>query len=105
MKLRDKQSLFASLVPLLILKALQLGYEVTLGELQRPMDAADGHPRSTHKFKLAIHLNLFRDGKYLRKTDDHEPLGIWWEQQHELCRWGGRFSDGNHYSLEHGGVR
>ncbi len=105
MRLREKQSLFAGLQPLLVLKALQLGYEVTLGEAQRSMDAEYGHPKSTHKYKLAIHINLFIDGKYLRKTSDHMALGIWWEQQHELCRWGGRFGDGNHYSLEHNGVR
>ncbi len=63
-----------------------------------------GHPRSAHKNRLAIDLNLFRDGEYLSATEDHRPLGEWWERQHELCRWGGRFDDGNHYSLFHEGV-
>lgn len=51
-----------------------------------------------------LDLHLFRDGKWLSSTEDHRALGEWWEQQHELCRWGGRFSDGNHYSLEHDGA-
>jgi hypothetical protein len=27
-------------------------------------------------------------------------LGEFWEGLHPLCRWGGRFNDGNHYSIE-----
>ena len=105
MRLREKQSLFARLVLQLELKMWMEGYETTPGDAKRPMDAIYGHPRSTHKFQLAKDINLFKDGEYLRETKDHEPFGLWWEQQHELCRWGGRFSDGNHYSLEHNGVR
>ena len=58
-----------------------------------------------HYNKLAQDLDLFRDGQYLSATADHEPFGIFWEGLHPLCRWGGRFKDGNHYSLEHGGVK
>jgi hypothetical protein len=32
-------------------------------------------------------------------------LGKYWKRQHPLCRWGGDFQDGNHYSLEHEGVK
>jgi hypothetical protein len=38
-------------------------------------------------------------------TDVHRPLGEWWEKQHELCRWGGRFGDGCHYSVAHRGLK
>ena len=58
---------------------------------------------SLHRDKLAIDLNLFNGLSYLPSTEDHKPFGEWWEQQHELCRWGGRFNDGNHYSMEHQG--
>jgi len=58
---------------------------------------------SLHESKLAIDLNLFRDGKYLAQTHDHEPLGLYWESIGGA--WGGRFNDGNHYSLEHNGVK
>jgi hypothetical protein len=64
-----------------------------------------GHPRSAHKFRLAIDLNLFRDGEFLQSSEDHRELGEWWERQHPMARWGGRFDDGNHYSLEYAGVK
>jgi len=110
MTLRQKQSLFARCVALLIQEAERQGYEVTLGEAYRsPEEAArlakagKGIVNSLHGQRLAIDLNLFKDGKYLSSTKAHEPLGNWWEYLHPLCRWGGRFNDGNHYSFEHGG--
>jgi hypothetical protein len=112
MTLREKQSHFARLVPRLIDHALVLGFEVTLGESYRsPEEAARlaalglGIAASLHTLKLAIDLNLFKDGQYLSSTASHRPLGEWWEQLDPLCRWGGRFGDGNHYSLAHGGRR
>jgi hypothetical protein len=108
--LREKQSVFAALAATLIQHAFSLGFEVTLGEAYRsPEEAARlaklglGIKSSLHTLKLAIDLNLFQDGKYLPSNEAHEPLGEWWELQNPLCRWGGRFGDGNHYSLEHGG--
>ena len=110
MTLRQKQSLFARMVALLILKAYEMGYEITFGEAwrtpeqaQRNAAAGRGISNSLHIDRLAIDLNLFKDGKFLTSTEAHRPLGEWWEQQHPLARWGGRFNDGNHYSLEHGG--
>jgi hypothetical protein len=107
--LRQKQSRFARLVPRLIDKAFALGYEVTLGDAFRdPRVHGDmgvrksySHPYSTHKLKLAIDLNLFRNGEYLEGSDAHRQLGEWWEKQDKDCRWGGRFNDGNHYSFGH----
>ena len=58
---------------------------------------------SLHELCLAGHLELFDDGEYVSDTDTHRPLGEWWEAQHDLCRWGGRFGDGCHYSITHGG--
>ena len=112
MTLGEKQELFMRLLPRLLDKAHELGFGIRGGDLFRDprvhgafgVKMGYGNPRSNHKNKLAIDLNLFRDGKFLSSTDDHAQLGEWWEQQHELCRWGGRFNDGNHYSLEHDGV-
>lgn len=64
---------------------------------------ANGILMSNHRLSLAVDLNLFKDGVYLTSSSDHEPFGIYWEGLHPLCRWGGRFGDGNHYSFEHDG--
>jgi hypothetical protein len=63
------------------------------------------HPSSNHKQRLAIDFNLFKDGVFLQGTEDHRPLGEYWESLDPLCRWGGRFNDGNHYSIEHEGIK
>lgn len=108
MTLREKQSTFARMVARLIDKATELGYEVTFGEAYRHPDWAKemarqgrGIANSLHTERLAIDLNLFRDGKYLTSTEAHRPLGEWWESIGGA--WGGRFNDGNHYSLAHNG--
>lgn len=110
--LREKQSRFARSVAQLIEHAYAMGYEVTLGDAYRDprlhgglgVRLGYGHPKSAHKLRLAIDLNLFRDGQFLGSTDDHRALGAWWEAQGPDHRWGGRFDDGNHYSLTHDGV-
>lgn len=105
MTLRQRQSQFAKLLPRLLDKAFELGYEVTLGEAYRsPEEAARlaslglGIKNSNHTKRLAIDLNLFKNGKLLTSTEDHRPLGEYWESLGGS--WGGRFKDGNHYSLE-----
>ena len=100
MRLGKKQELFSRLVPRLLDKAHELGFEVRIGHVLRCMQCPVGRKTSLHKSKLAIDLNLFKNGDFLTSTEDHRPLGEWWENQHELCRWGGRFNDGNHYSLD-----
>lgn len=113
----DRQTRFASMVPRLIDKAFELGYQVTLGDAYRdprvfgPLGLNHliggkpvyGHPKSAHKLRLAIDLNLFRGGKYLETTEDHRPLGEFWESIGGA--WGGRFGDANHYSLEFQGMK
>jgi len=68
---------------------------------------ADGILLSVHCVALAQDYDLFKRENdhwiYCSSTEDHRPFGEWWEQLHELCRWGGRFRDGNHYSFEHEG--
>lgn len=110
MTLREKQSMFVRLVANLIRYATDQGYEFTFGEAwrtpeQAKLNAASGKgiSNSLHIDRLAIDLNLFKDGKFLSTTEDHRPLGEWWEKQHPLCAWGGRFNDGNHYSIQHEG--
>lgn len=93
MSVRKKQSKFAHKVALLILFAYEKGYELTFGDAY----AHDGHrDGSFHYKRLAIDLNLFKAGKYLTKTEDHEPLGLFWKSIGGS--WGGDWEDGNHYS-------
>lgn len=108
MTLSEKQQRFAHMVGELIHKAESLGYGITFGEAWRSPEEADrlakagkGIKRSLHCDRLAIDINLFKNGQYLSDTQDHLLLGIWWEEQGGS--WGGRFVDGNHYSLEHEG--
>lgn len=113
MTLRQKQSLFAVLAAKLILRATEMGYAVTLGEAYRsPEEAArlahagKGIANSLHTQRLAIDLNLFKDGAFLTKSADYQPLGEWWQAQSFTgveCCWGGTFNDGNHFSIAHGG--
>ncbi|MHA2085951.1 MAG: M15 family metallopeptidase [Candidatus Thorarchaeota archaeon] len=95
MSLRKRQSEFIKALGLLILYAYQLGYELTGGDLW----AVRGHQENSFHYKrLAIDLNLFKDGVYLTDTEAHKPLGEFWESLGGT--WGGRFlsPDGNHYS-------
>jgi len=102
---RQAQSEFSQMVARLLLKAKEMGYEVTLGEAWRPAWVAEeyakqgkGSRNSFHIRRLAIDINLFKDDEWLNKTEDHRQLGEWWETIGGT--WGGRFKrpDGNHYS-------
>ncbi len=112
--LRQKQSRFALGVALLIQEADRLGYHVTLGDAYRtPGQAvanalsAAGIANSLHCERLAIDLNLFKDGRYITDSEGHAELGRWWKQIHPDHRWGGDFAkkDFNHYSLTPDGRR
>lgn len=113
MTLREKQSLFVILIAKLIDHAYAVGYDMTFGECWRSPEeavrlakAGKGVKNSLHCSRLAIDFNLFLNGKYLTKTEEYADLGLWWEAQSGLnyeCVWGGRFNDGNHFSIAYGG--
>lgn len=113
MTLLEKQQLFARQFANLITYAFSLGYDVTIGEVERSKEQAElnakqgkGIKNSLHILRLAGDLHLFDDGHYLDKTEDHRQLGKYWESlstDKVKFRWGGRFGDGNHYSIEHEG--
>lgn len=118
MSLLKKQQAFTALIPSLISKAIELGYGVTLGECWRPEKVAKfyaseskdkGIAKSVHISRLAIDLNLYRDGRWLTAAKDYEPLGVFWESlstDEYTCKWGGRFHslDGVHFSFANEGV-
>lgn len=109
--LGEQQRRFVRLLPRLIDFAIAQGYELTIGDAYRDPRLFGvvgdrkgyGHARSAHKQRLAIDLNLFKDGEYLTSTEAHKPIGEFWESIGGT--WGGRFDDGNHYSLERDGVK
>jgi hypothetical protein len=115
MNLISKQKLFSRLIAKLIIRAYELGHEVTLGEAWRPPETAKlyaldgrGVENSLHPLRLAMDINLFKDGVFLRNNADYEQLGLYWESlstSEYTCTWGGRFGDGNHFSIEHGGAK
>jgi len=90
------------------------GYTCTFGDAYRSPKAHGGmgeegpygRARSAHKQRLAVDLNLFKNGKYLTKTSDHKPFGQYWKGLRADNKWGGEFKspDGNHYSKRYGGI-
>lgn len=114
MTLGEQQRLFPPLVAKLIQFAYEQGYELTFSEAYRtPQQAAfnakvgSGISNSLHIKRLAIDLNLFKDGDYLTDSEAYRELGDYWKTLHPDAAWGGDFSkpDGNHFSLAWQGVR
>jgi hypothetical protein len=101
---------FTRMVADLIIYAYAQGYTLSFAEAYRtPEQAAlnakkgTGSANSLHCRRLAVDLNVFRDGKYLSATPDLTPLGEYWESIGGA--WGGRFRDGNHFSLAFEGMK
>ena len=110
-----KQKLFSRLLPQLLTRIHDAGYECALGEGYVGLSGADAHVHlrtGGHYKKIAQDVDLFRFNRdtliweYVTDSEGHRPFGEFWETLHPLCRWGGRFTppDGNHYSLEDGGT-
>jgi len=128
--LGEKQELFAELEAEWVLWVrAHPGWKLRHGEgriLTLGADGKSGRPaRDLHTGRLVrvqdlVHLptgahangiggdwQLFVNRVHIT-TSDHPAwieCGENWESRHPLCRWGGRFEDGNHISLEHGGMR
>lgn len=112
--LGQHQRRFVPMVAKLIYYVYAQGDELTFGECYRsPEQAAlnaqhgTGIANSLHILRLAIDLQLFRNGIYMTDSADYESLGKYWESLDAACAWGGRFSkpDGNHFSLAWAGIR
>jgi len=118
MTLGEKQRLLPELLIKLFAFIYDKGWAVTLGDAYRDPRVFGmvgdrkgyGKPGSNHKVRLAIDLNLFKPDEngrmeYVTSTEGHKDVGEYWETLHPDCRWGGRFMDGNHYSIEYNGRR
>ena len=97
-ELGDKQRKFARDFTLLLQYAFSLGYKVTF-----PPEHENHIPNSLHYIGLAKDINLFIDNDYLTETEDYKDLGAFWRFLGNT--WGGDWGDGNHFSIEHNGVK
>ena len=117
MRLSEAQQQFTICIGKLIAHATKAGYGLTFGDAYRDPRVfgmvgerkSYSHPTSTHKRRLAVDWNLFKDGRYMDRADDYRELGEWWEALGEreglpLC-WGGRFRDAGHFSMEWDGTK
>ena len=85
------------------------GYEVTLGETIRSKEEAEANAKkgigirdSNHLYRLAIDLNLFKDGKYLTKEKYYAFAGAYWKTLNKFNEWGGdwKLGDFSHFEMD-----
>ena len=112
MTLSQRQQMFTAMIGQLISYAYQSGYKLTFGDAYRDprVFGAYGekkgysHPKSTHKIRLAVDFNVFRNGKFLEGDEAnkaHNELHDYWDILGGAKRID---NDLNHYSLEYKGV-
>ena len=97
MSLSKKQIEFTHKVGVLIVAAYEMGYELTLGHVWRDTETQKRYVaqglsetmNSKHLDRLAVDLNLFIDGQYMKDGAAYRTLGELWEKLGG--RWGGRF--------------
>ena len=112
MSINKKQFRFSKAVASLINYAYSNGYTITMGDAYRDARVhgdygekkSYSHPKSTHKKRLAIDLNLFKNGKYItsRYNTVWKLLHDYWEVLggSEMIQ-----NDVEHFSFAHEGVR
>lgn len=87
MTLREEQSRFAHDVFFLLVHAWNRGFEVTIGEVERPIEmqrlyVQSGRSKtmaSYHLKKLAVDLHFFLDGELIYDKAKLQFLGDYWE--------------------------
>ncbi len=115
MTLREARVIFTKCKAELVLWVDARGYEIADGEGMDRITAKDpttDHMKgSLHEIGLAQDFDLYKDGVYLDKSEDHKPLGDQWKRigaKYGIpLAWGGDFKDkdgkpkpdGNHYAL------
>ena len=98
-ELGDLRKLFTRCTAQLLVRMLERNYQPMLGR-----DGLKHMKNSLHYEGLAVDIDLCdKNGKYLMNTEDHEEFGEYWESLDPKCCWGGRFHDGNHYSVTYQG--
>ena len=105
MSLSDKQQRFTRARNLLEQFAFYSGYELTLGDAYRDPRTTYGHPKSTHRSRLAQDYNIFKDGKYLDGEDAYRAFGVMHDYWDMLGGSKRIEADMNHFSFSHDGIR
>ena len=100
LSLGAKQERLTLMEAVLVIKIHAEGYTCRNGESTN-MQGIGHMKNSLHYLKLATDKLLFLKGKYLTRTEEYKLFGEWWERFGGT--WGGRFNDGNHFSIEHEG--
>lgn len=116
MTLNQYQQAFCALVAHFIIELNRRGYGVTFGEAWRsPTEAAinakekTGIRDSLHCERLAVDLNLFKEGHWLTTKEEYREAGELWEAQSQTdlykLVWGGNFKepDSDHFSMSYEG--
>ena len=116
MNLREKRIAFSLAISRLIVWANENlhGFGVAFGEGYVALtDGKDGDHDGPHKAGGAHYTGLGTDlvmwedatGRYVSEGGHpaFRALGERWERMDSLARWGGRFSDDNHFSFFHEG--
>ena len=96
MSLRNEQSRFVKMVALLILFAYERGYELTFSDTWSKPEYKSHKVNSNHFVRLAIDLNLFKDGRYITDIEGHDELHDFWDSIGGAPR---IEKDMNHYSI------
>jgi hypothetical protein len=100
MSLVAEQNKFLQDVVKLLVKAWEMGFTVTAGEVYRPTEmqaiyvktGRSNTMHSKHNLRLAIDLNIFKDGQLTYDPEIIAPLGTYWQSLSRKNKWGGNFS-------------
>ena len=110
MTLRQARQQFSRMVSKLLRWLDEDGQAYAIDMFKRCKDCKVGHPQSLHKLGLAVDILFYDDpdgdgdpDNYRRDTAAYVRAGRYWESIGGS--WGGGFGDGNHFSLEYGGMR
>jgi len=110
MSLSEKQQQFALSLAKLVIYSESIGLPVTFGDAYRDprvhgamgVKQAYGSANSCHKLRLAVDLNIIKDGK-LAGEPEYINLQKYWREN--LCGSPMIPGDSNHFSWEHGAYR
>lgn len=98
-ELGDKREIFTRCICQLLQFMYAKGYRPRFDK-----EHCEHMKNSLHYVGLAKDILLFdKNNNYLTETEAYRECGEYWESLNHSCCWGGRFKDGNHFSVEFGG--